>query len=69
MAVVLSLGVLLVRFPHATWPEQLGLVVGLLGLSLLGHWWIGLIAWGVSRVAVMAARPFAQARRSAALQS
>jgi hypothetical protein len=30
------------RFPRTTWPEQLGLVAGLLGFIVAGAWWVGL---------------------------
>jgi hypothetical protein len=30
------------RFPLTTWPEQLGLVAGLLGFIVAGAWWVGL---------------------------
>jgi hypothetical protein len=47
---VLLLAFLLVRFPHASWPEQFALVAGLFGTTVAGGWWVGLVAWGVARV-------------------
>ena len=55
-AAVVLLAVLLARFPHATWPEQFGLVAGLFGAAVLGHWWVGLAAWAVARAAWLAGR-------------
>ena len=45
LAATIVLAVLLLRFPHSTWPEQFGIVVGLWGAALFGLWWLGIIAW------------------------
>jgi hypothetical protein len=45
------LAVLLVYLPRATWPEQFGLVMGLLGAAIGGAWWIGVAAWALARLA------------------
>jgi hypothetical protein len=42
---------LLARFPQATWPEQLGLIGGLFGATVIGHWWLGLVVWVLARFA------------------
>ena len=44
------LALLLIRFPLATWPEQFGLLVGLFGVAVLGHWWFGVVGWVVARL-------------------
>ena len=50
------LAVLIARFPGATWPEQFGLLAALLGVAVLGSWWIGLAGWAVARLAWLADR-------------
>jgi hypothetical protein len=61
---VAGLAALLVRFPRATWPEQLGLVGGLFGAAVVGHWWVGVAAWLAARAAWLAGRTL-RARPSA----
>jgi hypothetical protein len=48
---VVGLIVLFGRFPHATWPEQLGMTAGLLGFVLGGAWWVGLPVAVAARLA------------------
>jgi hypothetical protein len=50
-AAVVVLGVLLVRWPGSTWPEQLGLIGGLFGAAVAGGWWVGVLAWAAARLA------------------
>jgi hypothetical protein len=50
MSAMAILTLLLVRFPHTTWPEQLGLLVGLFGVLVVGHWWFGLAGWFAARM-------------------
>jgi len=48
-AAVLFAGFLFVRWPHATWPEQVGLLGGLLGLVIAGAAIAGLGAYAAAR--------------------
>jgi len=48
-ATVLLLIVLMARFPRWTWPEQLGLVGGLLGVVAAQGWWVGIPLWFIGR--------------------
>ena len=34
-----------------TWPEQFGLIAGMLGAVVIGSWWICLAGWGAARLA------------------
>lgn len=45
-----ALAVLAARFPHATWPEQLGLLGVLFGLAVAGGWWVGPAVLGAARL-------------------
>ena len=47
------LAILFARFPRTTWPEQFGLIAGLFASEVLGHWWIGLAAWALARLALV----------------
>lgn len=60
------LGVLLISAPHDTWPEQFGLVAGMLGAVVIGAWWIGFAGWGAARLAWLGDRLL---NRPAALMS
>lgn len=48
---IIILAFFLTKFPYTTWPEQLGLVTGLFGMMIVGHWWFGLIGWTLARIA------------------
>ncbi|MND07119.1 hypothetical protein D3C83_289160 [compost metagenome] len=43
--------VLFVRSPRGTWPEQIGLLAGLLGFALAGEFTIGIVAYAAARTA------------------
>lgn len=46
---LLLAGVLFVRFPARTWPEQVGLLGGLYGVAVAGGAAVGVVAWLVAR--------------------
>jgi hypothetical protein len=45
----LGVGLLLVRFPRSTWPEQVGLLGGLFGVLTAGGLWLGLSIYVAAR--------------------
>jgi hypothetical protein len=57
---VVVLAVLAGRFPHPTWPEQLGLLGVLFGLAVAGGWWVGLAAEAAARLAWLVRRAAAR---------
>jgi hypothetical protein len=65
LVAVALLAVLIARFPGATWPEQFGLAVALLGVAVAGSWWIGLAGWAVARLAWLADRSLLRAPAAA----
>jgi hypothetical protein len=65
LAASLALAVLIARLPHATWPEQFGLVCGMFAAVFAGSWWLGLGGWAAARLAWAADR--ARSRRALVL--
>jgi hypothetical protein len=63
-ASVLLLLVMLIRFPCSTWPEQLGLVGGLLGFATGHGWWVGVMLWIAGRAVWFLETLARQARRA-----
>lgn len=53
---IAGLAVLVVRFPHSTWPEQIALLGGLFGAAVVGHWWVAAAAWLAARLAWLVER-------------
>jgi hypothetical protein len=51
---IVILALLLTKLPRTTWPEQFGLVTGLFGMAVVGHWWFGLLGWVAARVVWLA---------------
>jgi len=53
--VVLGVGLLFVRFPRPTWPEQVGLLAGLFGFAVAGGPVVGVVAYLLARASWLAA--------------
>ncbi|HSQ56075.1 MAG TPA: hypothetical protein VLM40_10035, partial [Gemmata sp.] len=53
-ALLVLLAILQLRLPRSTWPEQFGIIGGLIGAAVAGMWWVGIAAWAVARLVCFA---------------